>query len=133
MVGLAILFLAVLALGAFDGPAQAISPEAAQVTAEEREEQAEEAEEAAEEVAPVSAFAVAQPKQCSLRRTDAVASRIAGHKAYIRKIRQSIRFTRTLAHTTTRWLVHLPKKRAHIKALRQQIRALRAIQSACGT
>jgi len=93
-------------------------------------ERAEEAEERAE-VLP-SALTLAQgASQCSAERSEALARHIARLKAKIAHIRVSKRIDRALPHATTRWLVHMPKKRAHIKQLRQRIRDLRNMQGAC--
>jgi len=45
-------------------------------------------------------------------------------KNLLAHIRESIKYTQTLPHTTVRWQVHLPKKRQHVKELRARIQEL---------
>jgi len=45
-------------------------------------------------------------------------------KKLIAHIRESIKYTQTLPHTTVLWQVHLPKKRQHIKELQERIQEL---------
>jgi hypothetical protein len=45
-------------------------------------------------------------------------------KKFIAHIRESIKFTQGLPHTTVRWQVHLPKKRQHVKELQRRISEL---------
>jgi hypothetical protein len=45
-------------------------------------------------------------------------------KKFIAHIRESIKYTQTLSHTTVRWQVHLPKKRQHVKELQARIQEL---------
>jgi hypothetical protein len=54
------------------------------------------------------------------------AARVERLLGKIAVIRASIHFTVHLSHETTRWTVHLPKKRQRIKALRAQIQQVRA-------
>ncbi len=116
---LILLLVVCFAIACVPGAAFATPASPAQETAEEA---VEEGEEAAEEAAAPMSFA-ATPVQ----------ARDQGHiehlKEMIAKYRASLKFTRTLPHTTTRWLLHRPNKRLKIKACRTQIRYLRSLAS----
>jgi hypothetical protein len=126
------LVLSLAFLGVWTSAAAAAAPQPAQVVAEEAEEHAEEAEEQAEEAeeATVSPFALAAPgvPVAHPKLIDAIQGDIKYLKRFIVHYRESMRFTRTLPHTTVRWLVHLPKKRQHVKELRHRIHELKLRQ-----
>jgi hypothetical protein len=79
-----------------------------------QEAAAEAAEEAAEDARAASLSTIA-PRW---------ANPIKYLKKFIAHIRESIKFTQGLPHTTVRWQVHLPKKRQRVKELRQRISEL---------
>jgi hypothetical protein len=112
------LVIAVGSASVLAGPALAAAPADREASAQ-AEAAAEAAEEAAEarEAAQAGAWAQLEPRY---------AARIARLDAKIAVIRESIHFTVHLSHETTRWIVHLPKKRRRVKALRAQIRVVRA-------
>jgi len=126
--GLKSLLAAVVAVFAFGalGAAAAASPLSQAIAADEREEQAEGAEEQADEaaIAPF-ALALAELTPGQARRIEAIKLHMENLKAKILHIRESKAVDRLLAHTTTRWLVHLPKKRQHLKELRAKKHELR--------
>ena len=121
--------LAVLALGALAGPVSAAVPQG--VAAEEAVEADEDAEEQAEDASTLAAFGAPTAHLTLLEaKLFAVYTR---HIEYLRgqivHIRESKRVDQTLPHTTTRWLVHVPKKRAHIKELRTRLHELRVLRA----
>jgi hypothetical protein len=100
------------------GVAVAASASVAQqdAAAEVAEESAEGAEDAA--AAPFD-LAVAQTHHRYLARIEYL-------KGLIHRLRAEMKIVRALPHTTTRYLVHLPKKHERIKMYRARIRELRA-------
>lgn len=106
--------VALLALGACAATAVvANQPPRHETPAEGAEEAAVEAAEASEDA---QATQLEEPYAAPVER-------LLGKIAVIRA---SIHFTVHLSHETTRWAVHLPKKRQHIKELRSQIQQVRA-------
>jgi hypothetical protein len=106
---------ATLALGGIFAGSAVAAPDQRTV-AEAVVEVAEENEEAAEDRAAGS-LAIAPQYAVHLERM----------KAKIAVIRASLKIDRLLPHNTTRWLYHLPKKRQHIKELRQRISVIRVL------
>jgi len=107
------ILVALVALGACAASAVLASVPPRQEAPAEATEAAEEAAEARED---------AQAAQLE----EPYAARVERLLGKIAVIRQSIHFTVHLSHETTRWIVHLPKKRQHIKELRRQIQQVRA-------
>jgi hypothetical protein len=108
------------------GSASAASPQQA-IAADEALERTEIAEDHAEEAS--LALVVAEVTPTEARRIEVLKRHIERINEIILKIRESKEIDRTLPHTTTRWLVHLPKKRAHLKELRERRHELHMIIS----
>jgi len=118
--------LAVLLFAALADSALAALPQQ-EIAAEERAEATEEAEEEVEEASTLAALnsSVSQLSPYQARVIAACVRHLSSLKGMIAQIRESKKVDQTLPHTTTRWLVHVPKKLAHIKELRVRMRTLR--------